>query len=979
MGEAPPSIRLLGEPMAVVEGCRVALGQRQATLLAVLAANSPRAAGHAAIVDGVWWDDPPASARNAVQVLVSRLRRLLGNGAIETVGDGYRLGSVDVDVSAFTVDVAAATSLTRAGDDVGAVEVLVRALARWDGPPLSGVPATPFVDGERLRLEALHLAARLQHVRARSAVDPTAELIGDLTALHAEHPVHEGVAALLMRALYDQGRQVEALDLYDRVREHLLEELGLDPSPVLVDTHRAVLAQNVGPPPAVHQRAAPPSAGVRGVPAVADQTVGREADVAAVQQLLQTSPGRMVTVMGSGGVGKTRLATLVGQQVQMSGGEVAFASLVDVTDVDGAAGTIAGALGIGAVTGVVGAVVEGLQRRRVLLVCDNAEHVPGLADLLAELRERASGLSLLTTSRIALGLPGEQRYHLEPLPHADVAGPAVQLLLTRARHLDPSLLLTKADHPLLLEIAQLCDGLPLAIELAAAKTRTLSLRELADGLRRSSELLADDRPVRAPWQGTVEASISWSLGLLAPVTAGVAEDLAVLRGGFDAAGAAAVTGLDLPAVLDHLQVLVDHSLLRRRSINGRSRFEQLGIISRHLLATSAGPTAPDVQDRLAAHFAGLVSPGDRPVRLRRRAEDWRALVLERDNVRQAVAWALTADDPAVAADLVIGAALIWFDLGPHDELSGWLDHLQARADLSTARRADALLWRARLLDAVNDYAGSLSSFASAEALADSLRDPTRRALAQLLAAFPALKSGDPAAARGHVDRALGSGVGQDPEVHAIALSTDALLLGVEGRRTEALAAEEQAVALARRTGMDLFLPIALSHLCELEAGEDPDHALLLAEEGLRMADLLGDDWHRTILMGYRGAVLLRLGDDGGASQALEHAVRLALRLGMESWAHEAAVHLAGALSTAAPEAAAMLVGVIGATQGPVPSGLAQQTWTTVLEPLAARLGGAHRVLVDRGRGLGRSHGLLGALEVVFDVRASCGRPTSPPA
>lgn len=511
--------RLLGPTRALrSDGTPYAVGgARLRALLTALAMRPGRTVRTATLVDAVWDGDVPADAPGALQALVSRLRRALGAGTVVSDGGGYRLCAEpdDVDLFRFERLTAEGTRALDGGSPDLAARLLDEALGLWDGPALSDLP---HHRAESARWESRRLGARRARLTAALALGHAEEALPELAALCDEHPIDELLQALRIRALRAAGRPAEALSAYEDVRRDLSTRLGMDPGPELRTLYKELLNPDENTP---RPRPAPPAApngtapGAAGLPAPAGDDhpadtgppggtaagalppgnlparitsfVGRESDLADLRGDLRDA--RLVTLLGAGGAGKTRLS----QEVAAGGGSegwgdgVWLAELAPVDDPEtvpeavlvalGARETVlrgAGAEGLRAVdpgaADPLVRLVEHCSRRRMLLLLDNCEHVvAAAARLVGELLARCPGVTVLATSREPLGVPGEVLRPVGPLPEPM----ALRLLADRGAAARPGFR-TEDDPAAAEEICRRLDGLPLAIELAAARLRMLT-------------------------------------------------------------------------------------------------------------------------------------------------------------------------------------------------------------------------------------------------------------------------------------------------------------------------------------------------------------------------------------------------------------------------------------------------------------------------------------------------------------------------
>lgn len=683
-------------PLEVRDGGRLVPvpGQRLQRLLTRLAADAGRPVSVGALAEAVWGDEVPSDPMNAMQSLVSRLRRTLGRpGLVEQSGAGYRLAVEPdaVDACRFERLAAAGRDQLSRGRHAEAAATLREALALWRGEPLAEETSTES-DAVRAGLEDLHLAVLRDRIDADVRAGSGSDVVPEARALLSAHPLREDLTALLMDALVAAGRPAEALETYERTRLALADMLGSDPSPALQDRHLEVLRVSEAP--------ATPRTNLR---APVTSFVGREADMQAVGERLAAS--RLVTVLGAGGSGKTRLATEVAARVAdpraatrdglpPAPDGVWFVDLASVSDPDDLALAVLDGLGIREVALYEnrGEFPRGEARTRVLdtladaaslLVVDNCEHVvEAAADLVADVLGRCPGVRVIATSREPLGVDGEMLYPLPPLsvprdaspdeaPSADdvASTPAVHLLVDRARAAGADVVVDTSTVAPLVEIVRRLDGLPLAIELAAARLRVLSLAEVADRLADRFRLLTGGRRTAMPRHRTLRAVVEWSWDLLTPREREVAEHFSVFGAGArpDAVAAVCPPGRsagdtsherDPTEVLDVLHALVDRSLLVAEHDGSLTRFRMLETLREY------GAERLVEQGRLAAareahaHFyADLVREADAHLRTADQIHWLGVLDTERGNVLAALAY---LGDTDTARTLEMAVQLSWF-------------------------------------------------------------------------------------------------------------------------------------------------------------------------------------------------------------------------------------------------------------------------------------------------------------------------------
>lgn len=523
-------------------------------LLALLAEDLHAGCGTARLVDGLWPEERPENPAKALQVLVSRARALLGADVIASTPTGYRLALTDdqVDASAVLARATESARAARSGDHGTALAAAERGLALWHGtaPRPAADPEDPLAVLRAGRATA-HRALTRGRALALSRLGRRAEAVEPLTEAFAEHPRDEEILLELLRCEAATLGASAALARYDRYRTLLRDELGTDPGAALKAAHRELLQAEA---PVVRH----------GVTHEPNPLLGRATDIEAVTALLHTS--RVTSVVGPGGLGKTRLAHAVARAADQR--VVQFVALAGVTSEDDVAGEVAGALGVREKGGaeLVPSMVAALAGRSTLLVLDNCEHVlDGVAELVGALVSMAPEVLVLTTSRAPLGLSSETVY---ALPELDLAV-AVELFGQRARAARPNAELPARQVE---EICRHLDGLPLAVELAAARIRVMSVAEIARNLDDRFALLrggARDAPER---HQTLRAVVDWSWNLLGDEPRAALRALSVFPGGFSAAAARHLLGAD---VVDALDQLTEQSLLRNHDSVGGIRFAML--------------------------------------------------------------------------------------------------------------------------------------------------------------------------------------------------------------------------------------------------------------------------------------------------------------------------------------------------------------------------------------------------------------------
>jgi len=616
-------------------------GAKQRALLALLLLNANRVVSRDRLIDELWGDEPPETAVTSVQVYVSRLRKLLPDGTLLTCPPGYVLEVEPEDVDLLRFERLFADA--RRADPERASNLLREALELWRGPALAEFASEPFarVGGERL--DDLRLAALEERIEADLALGRHADLIGELEALIAEHPHRERLRGQLMLALYRSGRQAEALETYRQARA-TLDELGIEPSEQLRRLEKQILTQD---------RALDTPRRQTNLPLQATPLIGRTRELAEVLELVRAN--RLVTLTGTGGLGKTRLALQAARElIDDFADGVWFVSLASLRDPDLVEPTIAQVLG------ARGELNEYLRGKHLLLLLDNLEQ------LLPEVAPTVAGLEakVLATSRERLNVAAEHEYPVPTLPLED----AVALFTERARLLKPRF--EPDGH--VAEIARRLDGLPLALELAAARVKVLAPAQIVERLGENIDLLSGgsrDRPER---QQTLRATLEWSHNLLNAGEQRLFARLGIFAGSFDLETAEVVAEADI----DTLQSLLDKSLLQPTSDDRLVLLETLRAFAREQLDADELEALRHQQLRFLEVIAER-SPAF-PAAWAVSAEEQLVWLEQVDallpDIREVLAWAL-ARDPARAGVLICQLVPGLFREGGGREERAWLERL----------------------------------------------------------------------------------------------------------------------------------------------------------------------------------------------------------------------------------------------------------------------------------------------------------------
>ncbi|MFC9978115.1 BTAD domain-containing putative transcriptional regulator [Spirillospora sp. NPDC127200] len=627
---------------------------KQRVLLAMLLAHPGRAVPADTLIDAVWPDE--RRTNQDLQNHIWRLRRALGDpDRVRHHPPGYALRAEPGEVDARRFEDLADHGL--AAPDPAALR---RALELWRGPAYTGLDHVPALRDEARRLDERRITALEARIDADLAAGPAADLIGELRALAARHPLHERFHEQLVLGLYRAGRQADALAAYQDARRVLADELGVEPGPALRALERAVLTQD-------------PAATWRGPRPHLSELVGRERERARLRALLRDH--RLVTLTGTGGVGKTALALHTAAD---TGAHVVVVPLA------GAFGADEIALAIAAPLGARGATLTEVaeQTRRALtgehlLLLDNCEQAAEhCARTVADLLASCPGLTVLTTSRRPLGVPEEVVWRLDGLTVTpDATGPAADLFRRRAAQAAPG---APCPPDAVARVCRRLDGLPLALELAAARLRLLPAADLADRLDTGLGLLSAVRHGPEPRHQTLNATIEWSYRLLDPDEQLLLARLSVFRSGFTADAAEAVCGtppLHRDTVLPLLAALVEHSLVQPYDTGGRRRYRLLEAVRDHAAARldRLGATTATA-DRHLDHRLDVLRRIDAAPTMREMAEGYAALTADDANLRAVLDHGFATGRHQDATELTVRLYVFWMiQRTHHTEGAHWID------------------------------------------------------------------------------------------------------------------------------------------------------------------------------------------------------------------------------------------------------------------------------------------------------------------
>jgi predicted ATPase/DNA-binding SARP family transcriptional activator len=824
--QAKLEYRVLG-PVEVRRGDEsLPLGQpKQRAVLALLLLDRDHAISQDQLIEKLWPESAPGKPRTAVQGYISGLRKTLGAGAIETSDSGYvlRADSDQLDAHRFE-------SLVREGRESlaehrpeQAAETLRHALALWNGRAFADFTYDPWAQSEIGRLEEFRLVAQEELADALLQLGEGAELAGDLEALLRENPLRERLSSQLILALYRSGRQTEALATYQRLRERLLEELGIDPNPELQELYRKILNQDetLRSP---RGRATPP----HNLPTPSNALIGRVAELEDVRRLLTRSDVRLLTLTGTGGTGKTRLALRVAADALSNFADGVFLiSLAPIRDPAFVIPRIMQTLLVHEQPGQTPqeTLVGHLADRQVLLVLDNFEQVVDAAPRIAELLAACRGLNVLATSRTSLDLTGENEYPVPPLLEAD----GVALFAERASAKRPDF----SPNGDVAEICRRLDCLPLAIELAAARTKVLPTSAILAKLDQRLSLLTRGSRDLPPRQQTLRAAIDWSYDLLSEKERHAFSAVATFAGGFTSEAAEALEILDADVLGD----LVDRSLVR---LSG-DRYAMLETIREYAAERLRECDDHDeLRERHARYYVELTARARLQLDGPEQALWLRLLDLESANIRLALTWALERGDGETALRLAVGTARVWRVHGQYAEGRHWLESALAHPAPPEERAKGYITLASMLIDHGHYDEGARVSTAAIELCRGEPGDQILLGKALNNLAVAHLYRGD--------------------------LDGAATILG-------------ESLELARVAGDRIAIVPAIHNLGEIAlARERADDALELFSEALTLARDLGHSYLCALCLSSLGAALIDSGHADAAAHALTETLTLAAEL-----------------------------------------------------------------------------------------------------
>lgn len=851
--------RILG-PLEVRRGSEVLPlgGPRQRALLAMLLIHAGRVVSTDELIGAVWGDEAAEGALRTLQVHVSNIRRALGLAGetdcrLVTRSPGYVL-----EIPPAAVDAVRFCDMLDEAEELAAearAALLGQALEFWRGGALSDFAYAEFARAEIARLDEQRWRAVEMRAAALLELGHHEQLIPELESSVVDEPGRERLWASLMTALYRSGRQTDALDAFRRAREELVDRYGVEPGEELRALERQILLQDEG----LALSADAPAPVV--LPTPLTPLVGREAELTELVALIARRRSRLVTLTGTGGIGKSRLAVEAARAAaRLYPGGVWLVPLAGVSDPARVPDAIAGVLGIRetAVETVSDRIVGDLAARdETLLVLDTFEHLIEFGPSLAELMGRSPSTTVLVTSRVSLRVTGELGYRVGSL-----SLPAGVELFAERSPVDVS------DHtPELRDVCDRLGGVPLAIELAAARLGVLSVPELAELLGSALDLLGPgprDAPER---QRTLRSTISWSFELLSEPARALFSELSVFAGAFPRSAASAVAARE---VLEPLAELVDGTLVQRVDVDPVPRFLLLDSIRAFSRELPSSDQHRELANRhLAYHLAWVETQAERGDDHHSFPEFARSY----DDLRQALAWAVSSGDADSALRLAIALGGFWNSRGTTREALAWLiAALEVPHNPTSPARAEALSQAGAHAFWTDDYTAAARYFESAIELADLLALPLIQS--RCLSALSHIRwiQGDREGSAAAVRRLEElPAVVKDEEMVVVSRSNKAVLMLAAGDYDEALELFRDAVRFwSSRPNASLErLATELGRVAtgEMLAGR-PALALGPAQEGLRVAQEARSDARIASARMDMALVMLLLGRLGESGAAL---------------------------------------------------------------------------------------------------------------
>ncbi len=927
--------RVLGPFEVLHDGVVVPVSAaKQRALLAVLLLRAGTAVSGRRLI-GDLWEQPPVSARKVLQTYVSKLRQVLPDGMLLTRPAGYTLlvGPDDLDAAMFQRLLLDAEG-ARLEDEA---RLLRQALGLWRGGALEDFADEPFAQPEIARLERLRTLALVRRCELDLQAGRHLAVLGELEVLVQDRPTDESMRGQLMLALYRAGRQTDALRVFRDGRRTLVEQLGVEPSDPLRRLHDAILrhdpsldldrpsrpddpsnadpTHDSAPDAALQPRASRPG-GVA--------FVGRTTELGQLRHLIHQDAARLVTLTGPAGTGKTRLAAELTSQLEPHYEHGAtIVDLTTVTDPQLVVSAVCAACRLrpDEPKDAETTLTRFLSTRRQLLILDNFEHLLPAAGLVTHLLACARGLTVVVTSRVPLGISEEHIAAVPPLtvpghdaaPDVVAATDAVVLFLERARSVRPGFQLTDTSTATVGRLCARLDGLPLAIELAAARVDLLSPAAILTRLDQQLDLLADDRAGQPARHRSLRAAIDTSYDLLDQRERDVFCDLSVFAGGFTVATAEQVVSAGHPLLVDVVRSLLRASLLHPAGTPGdEPRFEMLQTVrtySRDQL-DQTGRTV-NLHDAHASAYRALAEEGEPQLRGPDQLR-WLDLVqAELPNIRQALQWAVRSGNVDTGLYTAAGLWRFWQVRGHTHEARRHLEAMLAEPSGSAEARAAGHLAVAQCAFVHGDLAAVREHLTAAMKVHRRSGDTRSVAFALVLLGASAGRAGDADHGKPLLREAmdLATAIGDDWLV-AMGLGYLGMTVSTQGRYLEARHRLEDGLRGVRQCGDSRLVGWFLTNLGQVAlAAGDLVGARRRFSEALTWERRLADDWSEAWALQGLARVAIQ---DGAVADAVDLLTQ-SLATADRAQSPAATASALGLLSTVAfttgrPELAAQLLG-----------------------------------------------------------------------
>jgi predicted ATPase/DNA-binding SARP family transcriptional activator len=873
-------IRILGSIEVVTSAGVLALGgPKQRTVLAVLALHHGEVVSPDMLIEAVWGDRLPANPANTLQYQVAQLRKVLEPDPaapthLLTRSKGYMLdaNTTTLDATEFTEHVLDARSAFGKDELETATGAVDRALSFWRGPALGEFRYDEFAQADTARLDSEHLAAEELRIDIALARGRHAQVVPTLNQLTIEHPTREGLWARRMTALYRDGSQTDALRAYQQARD-ALADMGIEPSVELRDLEQQILDQD---PDLAPRHTDTPRRPVSGnLPSPPNRLIGRGAEVEAVTERL--SSHRLVTIIGTGGAGKTRLALEVARSTAALYRDGAWLVRLDLLDTpDLLMSHIGQAMGLreNAELDIIDSLMDHLAGRELLIVLDNCEHlVDAVAAFVYDVLERCADARLLATSQVTLDIQGESVFEVRPLTVPgestsiferldNVA--AVALFLDRSRPTSGHGGDWSDDELVAVSnIVTALDGVPLAVELAAARTRSMSLDEIALALAHPAAVLTKGSRTAPARQRSLAGVVEWSLQLLEPDQRSNLVKLSVFVGGFDTESAASVLGSSVVDARELLGDLVDRSLLQRMTnVEGAARYRMLETLRQYCMVQLGADGLSATRNAHLDTFGRFTEAACFGI-FRQDQLIWLArLDAEYENIRAALAWSL--DDGSLEIGLQIGANLgRWWDWkGLLKEASEWLGRLSDAATISLPGLSPVLAWHAYLFWEFGDMVQATAMIHQAAEAAEAIGKPEEPLTMLSVRALIARSRGDLAAARRDCEELVTGDSWAEAWAHSALATIDLAENDPEAATCEA----EVAIEMFRELGDVRGVGWGLVSMAHAAFGEkDLDRADQLARDALAASTTAMDHRNASWILELLAEIMIEQGKDERAA------------------------------------------------------------------------------------------------------------------